>query len=166
MIQREWLIQTAVVRWVRACVDAPHLFLSFDSAKKASIAARQREKARGVAAGTPDCALFVAGFAPVFCELKAPGNKPSASQEAMGDQLMRVGCFWSWCDGVEKYALWLKAIGIPLSGNALLAAQDADLKVAGWVAKKEGVGARSYRPARKPARGVAKLNAARAAGLI
>lgn len=168
MIQREHRTQAAIYKWTKSAIAAPHLFLSFDAARKSSVNAKQRDAARGIVGGIPDCLCLIEGFPPIWCELKTPGNRPTERQQAMGDTLMRLGCWWSWIDSVEKYALWLQVIGVPLVPNALLQAQQYDGKVDGWIAKAEGRKPRAYAPAaKKPTAARAKkLNAMRAAGLL
>lgn len=167
-IQHEHKLQSAIFKWTKSAIDAPHLFFSFDAAKKSSMNAWQREAARGVQPSTPDCALFVKGMRPIWAELKAPGNRPTERQIAMGDAIIRdTDGFWSWVDSVAKYALWLQAIGVPLVPNAVLQAEQYDGKVEGWVARAEakaGKPPKSYRPrADKPtAARLRKMNAVRA----
>jgi hypothetical protein len=168
MIYREHIRQRFARSFVRDALDCQHEFASFDSAKVSTMQARQREAARGVVSGWPDTGLFVVGFPPIWCEWKAPGNKPSARQEAVGDRLMGLGHWWSWCASVVTYCAWLRSIGVPLRPNAELLAMHADAKADAAIAKAETRKPRAYAaPAKKPtAARTRKLNAMRAAGLL
>lgn len=157
-INREHILQVALVRFVREAVSAPHEFMSFDRGKAAGQWSHMREKARGVKAGTPDVLLLVEGKAPIWCELKAPGNKPTEQQVDIGNRLMAVGCYWSWVTDIGTYHAWLVSLGIRLHPNAELLATLADAGVLSKIAAAEtkaGKAPRSYKPA------VAKASAAR-----
>jgi hypothetical protein len=165
-INREHILQVALVRFVRDAVSAPHEFLAFDRSKAAGQFSHMREKARGVRAGTPDTLLLVEGKAPIFCELKAPGNKPTEQQIDMGNRLMAVGCWWSWVTSVSTYFEWIKSIGVELRANAEFLAMHADAGVRSKIAAaetKDGKAPRSYKPvAAKPsAARLRKVNAVR-----
>lgn len=148
-INREHILQVALVRFVREAVSAPHEFMSFDRCKAAGQWSHMREKARGVKAGTPDVLLLVEGKAPIWCELKAHGNKPTEQQTDMGNRLMAVGCWWSWVTSVSTFYGWIKSIGVDLRANAEFLAMHADAGVASKIAAAEtkvGKAPRSYRP--------------------
>jgi hypothetical protein len=166
-INREHILQVALVRFVRDAVSAPHEFLAFDRSKAAGQFSHMREKARGVRAGTPDTLLLVEGKAPIFCELKAPGNKPTEQQIDMGDRLMAVGCWWSWATSVGTYFEWIRSIGVELRANAEFLAMHADAGVRSKIAAAEtkaGIAPTSYKPREvKPtAARLRKVNAVRA----
>lgn len=166
MIQREHIRQRFARSFVRDALECQHVFASFDSAKRSSVAAWNREKARGVIGGFPDSGLFVSGLPPLWFEWKDRGKKPDERQHAVGGSLVDLGHRWAWGWSIVAYAEWLAEQRVPMRPNAMLLAQIADTKAEAEIAKKEGAKPRSYRPARKPTRGVAKLNAARAAGII
>lgn len=166
-INREHILQVALVRFVREAVSAPHEFMSFDRGKAAGQWSHMREKARGVKAGTPDTLLLVEGKAPIFCELKAPGNKPTEQQIDMGNRLMAVGCWWSWVTSVSTFYEWIRSIGVELRANAEFLAMHADAGVLSKIASAEtkaGKARRSYKaPVAKPsAARLRKVNAVRA----
>lgn len=149
-INREHARQIQAKQWVREAVAAPHVFLAFDRSGAAGQFSHMREKARGVAAGTPDVALFVAGFPPIWTEWKAGTNTPTQVQQDMGDALMAVGHWWSWATSVVTYCEWLRTIGVPLHPNAAFLAQVADASADSAVARAEakaGKAPKSYRPA-------------------
>jgi hypothetical protein len=136
-VNREHILQVKLRKWVRDAVAVPHVFLAFDSAKQATMNQRAREASRGVATGTPDCVLHIDGVPPIYCELKAPGNKPTPAQEYMGVRLMEAGCFWSWLSSIEDYRLWMVALGVPLQTNAEYLALIADGQVWTAIARAE-----------------------------
>lgn len=165
-INREHILQVALVRFVREAVSAPHEFMSFDRGKAAGQWSHMREKARGVKAGTPDVLLLVEGKAPIWCELKAHGNKPTEQQIDMGNRLMAVGCWWSWVTSVSTFYEWIRSIGIELRANAEFLAMHADDGVLSKIAAAEtkaGKAPRSYKPvvAKPTAARLRKLNAVR-----
>lgn len=165
-INREHILQVALVRFVREAVAAPHQFLAFDRSKAAGQFSHMREKARGVRAGTPDTLLIVAGMPPIWAELKAPGNKPTPEQIAMGDSLMALGCWWSWVTSVGTYYEWVRSIGVELRANAEFLAMHADAGVRSKIAAAEtkaGKAPKSYKPREvKPtAARLRKVNAVR-----
>lgn len=153
-INREHILQVALVRFVREAVAAPHQFLAFDRSKAAGQFSHMREKARGVRAGTPDTLLIVAGMPPIWCELKAPGNKPTPEQIDIGDSLLTLGCCWSWVTSVGTYYEWIRSIGVELRANAEFLAMHADAGVLSVIARaeeKRGKAPRSYKaPVAKP----------------
>lgn len=135
MIQREHIFQRYLKSWVRDCVAVEHLFMSFDSAGKATENQRARAAARGVLAGTPDTLLHVDGKPPIYAELKATGGKLSDAQVHMGSLLLRLGCWWNCCMSVDEYRVWLVYIGVPLVTNAEYQAMQADAKIEAAIAK-------------------------------
>ena len=148
-INREHFLQVALVRFVREAVAAPHQFLAFDRSKASGAFSHMREKARGVRAGTPDTLLIVEGKPVIWCELKAPGNKPTPEQIAMGDSLMALGCWWSWVTSVDAYFEWIRSIGVEMRANAEFLAMHADAGVRSKIAAAEtkaGTAPKSYKP--------------------
>tara|TARA_R110000868_G_scaffold137978_2_gene351709 strand:+ start:1063 stop:1587 length:525 start_codon:yes stop_codon:yes gene_type:complete len=148
-IPREHLLQVALVKWCREAIATPHTLLGFDRAKALGQFSHMREKARGVRAGTPDTLLIVAGVPPIWAELKAPGNRPTPEQEAMGDTLMRLGCYWSWVTTIGTYHAWMVSLGIRLHPNAELLATMADASVQSKIARAEikaGKVPKAYKP--------------------
>lgn len=148
-INREHILQVALVRFVREAVAAPHQFLAFDRSKASGAFSHMREKARGVRAGTPDTLLIVENKPVIWCELKAPGNKPTPEQIAMGDNLMALGCWWSWVTSVDAYFEWIRSIGVEMRANAEFLAMHADAGVRTKIEKAEaavGKAPRSYKP--------------------
>jgi len=137
MIQREHIFQRYLKTWVRDCVAVDHLFMSFDSAGKATENQRARAAARGVLAGTPDTVLHVAGKPAIYAELKAPGGKLSDAQERLGKKLTALGCQWFCVNSVRSYGVWLIALDIPLVTNAGYQAMHADAKIEAAIAKAE-----------------------------
>lgn len=157
-INREHILQVALVRFVREAVSAPHEFMSFDRGKAAGQWSHMREKARGVKAGTPDVLLLVEGKAPIWCELKAPGNKPTEQQVDMGNRLMAVGCWWSWVTSVSTFHEWVRSIGVELRANAEFLAMHADAGVLSKIAAAETKAGKAPRSYKAP---VANTSAAR-----
>lgn len=147
-INREHILQVQIKKWVRGAVDAPHVFLAFDRSKAAGQWTHMMEKARGVQAGTPDTLLCVKGFAPIWCELKAEGNEPTAAQIALGRALRGTGCHCSWTTTVGEYRRWLVIIGVPLRTNAEYQALQADAAVASLIAKAEAKAPKAKRAPR------------------
>lgn len=148
MIQREHIFQRYLKSWVRDCVAVEHLFMSFDSAGKATENQRARAAARGVLAGTPDTVLHVRGVVPLYAELKSAGGKSSQAQQHMSARLIALGCGYACVMSVDEYRLWLAHIGVPLVTNAEYQAMQADAKIEAAIAK-----AAAKKPARttKPA---------------
>lgn len=165
-INREHILQVQIKKWVRGAVDAPHVFLAFDRSKAAGQWTHMMEKARGVQAGTPDTLLCVLG-APIFwCELKAPGNKPTAAQEALGRSLVFAGCGWFWTTTVTHYWKALSEHGVPLRPNAEYQALQADAAVASLIAKAEARAPKAKRAPRKAGPRCVAPKRMRDAGLI
>ena len=135
--QPEHALQVRINRLVREHVAQPHLFLSVDAAKRSHDLARVREKARGVVAGTPDTLLICPGLPLIAIELKAPGNRPTERQEAVGAQIRAAGHRWGWCDSAEGYFALLHGLGVPLIGAWQIAAQHADAILAGAAIRTE-----------------------------
>ena len=135
MIQREHIFQRYLKTWVRDCVAVEHLFMSFDSAGKATENQRARAAARGVLAGTPDTVLHVKGFPPIYAELKAPGGKISEAQYQIGEKLNALGCHCALVMSIEHYRLRIAHIGVPLVTNAEYQAMQADAKIEAAIAK-------------------------------
>ena len=165
-IDREHILQKALVKWVREAVSEPHEFLAFDRSKAARQFSHLREKARGVRAGTPDTLLLTARLPPVWAELKAGTNKASEQQEDMGARLMAMGGHWACLSSVEAYRAWIFGLGVELRTNAEFLAMHADASVLSVIARaeeKRGKAPRSYKPvAAKPsAARVRRLNAVR-----
>jgi len=162
MIQREHIFQRYLKTWVRDCVAVEHLFMSFDSAGKATENQRARAAARGVLAGTPDTVLHVEGLPPIYAELKARGGKLSDAQQRLGEKLGELGCYWFCVSSVEGYHLWLSGLRVPLVTNAAYQAQHADAKIEAAIAKSRvGKPTRTTKPA--PRFTVGKRVASRAA---
>lgn len=148
-VQVEHIIQRYLKKWVRDYVDCPHMFLSFDSAQKATENARARAASRGILSGTPDT-LLITGRGSIWCELKAPGNEPTDLQSAVGAKLMALGHSWSWVSSVVVYCEWLAALGVPLRPSAQVGALDADLRAKAAIDKKRGAAPKSYRSKKEP----------------
>ena len=164
MIQREHILQKHLRHWVRDAVSADHVFLSFDSAGKATQNQRARAAARGVAAGTPDTVLHTRGFPPLYAELKAPGGKPPEAQTEMMKRLQIAGCIVEVVRSVHDYFSLLYLVRVPLRINAQVMAQHYDLKIEAEIARAEsrvGKSARTTKPA--PRYTVGKRVASRAA---
>lgn len=142
----EHTLQVAILKWVRACLDAPHQFLAFDRSRKQSLTQHMREKARGLRAGTADTLLCISGMPPIWCELKAPTNKPTDDQLQFGADMSALGHHWFWVQSVGAYCQKLRDLNVPLRFTAPLLATDADLKLAAPAMRKSGP--RSYKPRR------------------
>lgn len=137
MIQREHILQKHIKLFVRDAVAARHEFFAFDRTQNTGQFSHMRQKARGVRKGTPDTLLRVQGIVPIWCELKAPGNKPDADQCAMGAALTALGDLWFWCDNVLDYYDHLYGHGVPMRQNAALIAAQHDGAVRSLIAKAE-----------------------------
>lgn len=153
-IDREHILQKALVKWVREAVSEPHEFLAFDRSKAAGQFSHLREKARGVRAGTPDTLLLTARLPPVWAELKAGTNKASEQQVDMGQRLVAIGGHWSCLSSVQAYHEWIHGLGVELRANAGFLAMHADASVLSVIARaeeKRGKAPRSYKaPVAKP----------------
>jgi hypothetical protein len=125
--------------------------MAFDRGKASARFTHLRQKARGVLAGTPDTLLLVHGHMPVWCEVKAPGGKPTPQQEAIGGELMRMGCGWTWARSVEEYYAALLSFGIPMRDQANMTATYHDGCVAAVIERAEAKVAASL--SGKPKRG-------------
>lgn len=163
-IAREHILQKHVRAFARDAIDAPHELFAFDRAKAAGKFSHLVQKSRGVRAGTPDTLLRVAGIAPIWVELKAPGNSPDPAQRDIGQRLQAVGDVWFWASSVEGYRAGLVAAGVPLRPNAELLAQHHDASVAGVIEtaeQKRGKAPKTWKPrAEKPTNGQLKRVAA------
>ena len=148
--QPEHALQISCKKFVRDCVNAEHTFLAFDRTAKTSALQHVRESARGVRAGTADTLLLVKGLPPIWVELKAPGNKPSALQLEFAADVERVGCRWYWAASVQQCREVLFAAGVPMRPSAPLVAEHLDGLLAGAAARKAGKAPRSYRPRKPP----------------
>lgn len=149
-VDREHCLQKHIKLFVSDAVDCPHEFFAFDRSKKASQFTHMREKARGMRKGTPDTLLEAKGIIPIWCELKAPGNKPDADQNEMGRRLLAIGRFWTWATSVEQYRQYLAGCGVPLRRNAVLIAADHDARVAGEIMRAEAKVGKPRAVVRKP----------------
>jgi hypothetical protein len=117
----EHVLQTQIKAFVRESIEAPHSFQCFDRAANHSGRQHLWEKNRGIRAGQPDTLLLCDGRA-IYCELKAPGNKPSDAQLEMGREIEWAGGVWFWADSVVAYYLGMVAWRIPMRANAGLIA--------------------------------------------
>ena len=135
MISPEHILQKHILQWTREAIAVEHLFMAFDRSKPSGQWTHMREKARGVLAGTPDTLLVVKGLRRIWCELKAPGNKPTASQALLGQKLRDLGDEWFWCFTVEEYYRMLLIDGVILHPNALFLAMHHDAAVESEVAR-------------------------------
>lgn len=160
MAQPEHNLQVQIVKFVRDCVDVPHVFLGFDRSRKQSAMQHVREKARGLRAGTADTLLLPRPCPPIWVELKAPGNKPSESQLEFAADVQRVGCLWYWADSVARYRECLIIAGVPLRPNAAIVAAHLDALLAGAAMRRAGKVPRAYKP-RKQAPTQGALSASR-----
>jgi hypothetical protein len=127
-IFREHIRQRHIRLWVRDCVATPHKFLAHDRSAPGGKFSHLRERGRGIAPGTPDTQLSVAGLPTIWCELKAPGNRPDEDQLRMGRELQALGQSWFWATTVAGYMAGLVQAGVPLRSNAaaMAALHDAE----------------------------------------
>ncbi len=152
MIHREHTAQKHCRLFVRDAVAAEHEFFAFDRSSLVGWAAMQnsiREKARGVRRATPDTLLRVAGMPNIWCEWKAPGQKPTDEQSAMGARLQELGDIWFWCVSVEEYRYHLDDYDVPMRPNAAFLALHHDAGVRSEIAKaeaKDGKVPSAYKP--------------------
>lgn len=149
-IEREHILQRHLRTWVRDALDVPHLFLAFDRSAPFAQFSHARQAARGVRRGTPDTLLIVAGFPGIWCELKAPGERPNDDQVALGEELMSLGQHWFWADEVHAYWLALKDIGVPMRTNAEYQAEIHDGTIASVITKAEMAADKPRKRNRKP----------------
>jgi hypothetical protein len=126
MAHPEHSLQTQILRFVKDCVECSWEFLAFDRSQNHSGRQHMWEAARGVKAGTPDTLLLVPGKPAIFCELKAPGNKPTPVQDHIGHKIQEAGHDWFWADSVQSYRMGLMVRDVPLRGNACLVAEHRD----------------------------------------
>lgn len=136
-IQAEHAIQKHIRLFVRDAVAEPHLFLAFDRSKPTSAFSHLRERARGVAKGTPDTLLCPKDKPPVWCEVKRPGKHPDDDQAAMGSRLLALGHQWFCVHSCMEYLAALAASGVELRPNASFLAHHHDASVAGEIARAE-----------------------------
>jgi hypothetical protein len=135
--QPEHNLQTKINQWVREHVPTPHHFFSADRSKKQSEFQHVREKARGMVPGQPDTHLLIPGYPLITCELKAPGNRPTAQQERVGAAIVAAGGVWGWATTVTEYArLLVERGGVALPQSAFLAAAGHDATLAGAAIKR------------------------------
>jgi hypothetical protein len=161
MAQPEHNLQVQVVKFVRDCVDAPHVFLGFDRSRKQSAMQHVREKSRGLRAGTADTLLLVKGMVPIWVELKVGDGKPTETQYQFAQDVTSVGCHWHWVSSVDSYRKVLQLCCVPLRPNAVVVAAHLDALLAGTAARKAAKPPRSYRKPRAPAPSRAALAACR-----
>lgn len=131
----EHVIQKHVMQFVREELPGS-VFLSFDRSAPFGRFSHMRQKARGVQRGTPDTLLRVKGCPNIWCELKAPGNKPDEAQIAMGDRLQAVGDVWFWANSVAGYAADL-SLTVKLQVGWTLRAIVHDARVQGEIERAQ-----------------------------
>lgn len=142
-VQREHKLQAQVAQFVEDAVALPggpdggFLFLSFDTARKATQNERAREAARGIRRGTLDTMIQVAGRMPVWIELKHGNGPESEAQERMGRLLRRLGNAAEIARSVAEYCAILRKHGVPLVTNAEYLALHRDGKVATNIARED-----------------------------
>ena len=137
-ISPEHALQVQINKWVRECVIVPHFFASIDRSKKSAAFTHVREKARGMVSGTPDTVLLIPNMPSFWCELKAPGKDPTATQRAIGVAISQAGHIWRWADSVEAYRSMLMAcLEVPLSFDAKRRAEHADALLAAAAIRRE-----------------------------
>lgn len=167
-IEREHILQKHVRLFVRDAIDGAEFF-AFDRSAARGKFTHMREQGRGVRKGTPDTLLRVRGVVPVWCELKAPGNKPDPAQIEIGRRLQAVGDVWFWATTVEQYREGLASAGVPMRANAAVVAQHHDACVSGVIGKAEqarGKAPKSYRAGPRSVAGKGFARRARSAGVL
>ena len=130
-VDPEHTLQKHIMQFVREELPGSEFF-SFDRSAAYGQWSHARQKARGVRRGTPDTLLIAQGKH-VWCELKAPGNKPDDMQQAIGIRLIAVGDAWFWATTVTGYATWLVGFGIPMRSGWGIRAADHDARVQGEI---------------------------------
>lgn len=152
MNRPEHRLQTAVGKFVRSAVTAPHFFECYDrSANDADGRRHMWEAARHIKSGTPDTSLIVDGRV-YRVELKAPGGKPTDRQWERIFEIQQAGAWAGWCCSVEAYGELLEAWGVPLAPNWRLQAQHHDAVVDARAAKKPLTKKRAREPKPSAAR--------------
>ncbi len=165
LIHREWICQKHGKLFVRDAVAAEHEFFAFDRSSLVGWAAMQnsiREKARGVRRATPDTLLRVAGMPNIWCEWKAPGQKPTDEQSAMGARLQELGDIWFWCTTIVGYHIELDLLAVPMRPNAAFLALHHDAAVRSEIAKAEAKAGKAPTAAKPRARRATPGDIARA----
>jgi hypothetical protein len=122
----EHALQVKLNQWQREHIPQPHFFASVSRQQKTAQFTHNREKMAGQVAGMPDTILQCPNKPIIAVELKAPGNKPTDAQEAVGAAIIAAGGCWGWTTTVEGYARFISECGIQLTNWAWLAAANAD----------------------------------------
>lgn len=143
-IDKEHILQGHLVRWVREAVPGAEFF-AFDRSAAYGQWSHARQKARGVRKGTPDTVLCLVDSPPIWCELKAPGEKPDEDQEKIGERLCTIGHHWFWATSIQQYHEELARYGVPMVGNAAFLALHHDGLVDSVIARAEMKTGRSPR---------------------
>lgn len=109
--------QCALISWAHRVRLAPasdvepgatvgYYLLAIPNGGRRSAREGARLKAEGVKPGVSDMLLPLrrGGFAGLWLELKAPGEKPNPRQREWIERMNRAGYFATWCDSWDKAA--------------------------------------------------------------
>lgn len=165
----EHIFQKHLKLWVRENLPDAEFF-AFDRAPARGRFSHMVQKARGVRKGTPDTVLLIRGAPDVWCELKAPGEKPDDAQKDIGQRIETTGRIWFWTTTVYDYLAMLEKLGVvPASTVRRLAAQDHDARVQGEIERAEmkngklpkRLASKRPFPAKRPSRRALRVGMAR-----
>jgi hypothetical protein len=130
----EHVLQVQCKIFCKEAIDAPHSFQAFDRSSNGSGVQHMYEANRGIRKGQPDTLIIYNGWA-IYCELKAPGNKPTSYQEEMGLEIRRAGGHWFWANSVVRYMDGLAYFGVHFRPNARLIAEHREGLFQGYLLK-------------------------------
>jgi hypothetical protein len=113
----EAALQRAVCEHLRLRGTDGMLYLKIANEGKRSPAYGLEMKRQGLKPGAADLLIIVNGN-PVFLELKAKGEKPTAAQFDFGTDAINAGADWHWVDNINSALNILEHIGaIKPQGN-------------------------------------------------
>lgn len=116
MARAEDYIQRTVVHWLRATCR-PLIVFHVPNGGRRAPAEAAIFKGLGVLAGVPDLIILWPGRC-AGLELKAPGQRPTAAQLDIGEQMQSLGHLWGWADSVDDAIAILKSWGVPTREKA------------------------------------------------
>lgn len=137
-ISREHCIQKHAKLFVREAIAEDYEFLAFDRSAPYGQWSHMRQRSRGLQPGTSDTLLKRRyPHRSIWCEFKAPGNKPDDNQKRFGKRMQELGDEWFWADSVTAYWTGLAGKGVQFRPNAPFLAAHHDASVQGEIEAEE-----------------------------
>jgi len=111
-VQREWVLQRAIVAYLSKALPATAYFTSIDIGSAGSAMQGQLRKARGVRPGIADV-MIIYNRIVLWLEIKS-GTQLSEAQKLFRDSVSANGCWWSLARSPEDAEQACTLAGIPL----------------------------------------------------